>query len=85
MRFDREVWITSRTVGSSTDLTNSLGVGNRLSRIGLTKAFLDFCQEAEPFDRIFKGGGIRKPLHNLKNLLLDRFSGHDNHLVRFVL
>ena len=62
--------------GSSTDLTNGLGVGNCLARIGLTKAFFNFRQEAEPFDSILKRGGIRKPLHNLKDFLLDRFSGH---------
>ncbi|MDE3042279.1 MAG: hypothetical protein KGJ82_17125, partial [Nitrospirota bacterium] len=75
----------SRSAGSSTDLLNSLGVGNRLTNIRLTKAFLNFCQETEPFDRILKRGIIRNPLHNLKYLLLDRFSSHRNHLVRLAL
>jgi len=76
---------TNGSAKPSTDLTNGLGVGNRLARIRLAKAFLDFCQEAEPFDRILKRSGIRKPLHNLKDLLLDRFSGHRNHLVHLAL
>jgi len=59
---------------------NGLGVGNCLAGIGLAKAFLDLCQEAESFDRILKRGGIRKPLDNLKDLLFHRFNGHDNHL-----
>ena len=75
----------SRSAGSSTNLTNGLGVRHRLTGIGLTKAFLDFCQEAEAFDRILKSGRIRKPLHNLKDLLLDCFGGHCNHLVRLAL
>jgi hypothetical protein len=29
-------------------------VGERFARIGLAKVLLDFCQEAEPFDRILK-------------------------------
>jgi hypothetical protein len=61
---------------------NGLGVGNRLTRIGLAKAFLDLCQEAEAFDRILKRGSIRKPLHDLKDLLFDRFGSHRNHLIR---
>ena len=64
---------------------NGLGVGDCLPRIGLAKAFFDLCQKAELFDRIFKRGSIRKPLHNLKDLLLDRFSGHCNYLVRLAL
>jgi hypothetical protein len=76
---------TNGSATPSTDLTNGLGVGNCLAGIGLTKALLDFCQEAEPFDGILKGGSIRKPFHNLKDLLLDCFSGHRNHLVRLVL
>lgn len=67
------------------DQESGLGVGNRLSRIGLTEAFLNFRQEAESFDGIFEGGGIGKPLHNLKDFLLDRFGGHRDHLFRFVL
>lgn len=67
------------------DQGNGLGVGDCLPSIGLAKAFLDFRQETEPFDRILKRGGIRKPFHNLKNLLLDRFSGHCDHLIRFIL
>ena len=64
---------------------NGLGMGNGLTSIGLTKALLDFRQEAEPFDRVLKRGRIRKPLHNLKDLLFHRFSGHRNHLIRLVL
>lgn len=60
-------------------------MGNCLARIGLTKAFLDFRQEAESFNRILKRSSIRKPLHNLKDLLLDCFGGHCDHLIRFVL
>ena len=67
------------------ELKNGFCVGNRLARIRLAKAFLDFRQKTEPFDSIFKRGGIRKPLHNLKDLLLDRFSGHCNYLVRLTL
>ena len=65
------------------ELKNGFCVGDRFARIGLTKAFFDLYQEAEAFDRILKRGSIKKPLHNLKDLLFDRFSGHRNHLVRF--
>ena len=58
---------------------------NRFPSIGLTKTFLNFRQETEPFDSIFKGSRIRKTLHNLKDFLLDPFSGHRNHLVRLGL
>ena len=64
-----------------TDQENGLCVGSRLTSIGLTKAFLDLCQEAEPFDRILKGGSIRKSLNNLKDLLFHCLSGHDKHLM----
>ena len=64
---------------------NGFGVGNRLARIRLAKAFLDLCQETEPFDRILKRGRIRKPLHNLKDFLFHRFRGHRDHLIRLVL
>jgi hypothetical protein len=76
---------TNGSATPSTDLTNGLGVGDRLARIALTKAFLDFRQETEPFDRILKCGGIRKPLHSPNDFLFDGFSGHRNHLVRFIL
>ncbi|MGH7183432.1 MAG: hypothetical protein ACREJN_15840, partial [Nitrospiraceae bacterium] len=69
----------------STDVMNDLGVGNRLTNIGLPKTFLDFCQETEPLDGIFKGGCIWKPLNNLKDLLFHCFSGHRTHLIRLVL
>ena len=59
-------------------------VGERLACIGLTKPFLDFRQEAEPFNGSLKLGGIRKPLYNLKDFLFHRFSGHRDHLFRFV-
>ena len=55
--------------------------GYSLPRIGLAKAFISFRQEAKPFDCILKRGGIRKPLHDLKELLLDRFGSHRNHLM----
>jgi hypothetical protein len=58
-----------------TDLANGLGVGNRLSSIGLTKTFLNFRQETEPFDGILESGRIRKSLDNLKDFLFHRFSG----------
>ena len=67
------------------ELKNGFGVGNRLPSIGLAKAFLDFCQEAEPFNGILEGSRIGKSLDNLKDLLLHRFSGHRDHLTRFVL
>ena len=76
---------TNGSATPSTNLTNGLGVGNRLSRIRLAKAFLDFCQEAEPFDRILKRSRIRKSFHDLKDLLLDCFSGHRDHLIRLTL
>ena len=70
---------------SSKELTNDLGVGNRLTSIGLTNTFFDFRQEAEPFDGILKGGRIRKSLDNLKDFLFHRFSGHRDHLICLVL
>lgn len=63
------------------DLTNGLGVGNRLACVGLTEAFFNFCQETKPFDSIFKRGCVREQLDSLKNSLLDGLSSHDNHLM----
>ena len=73
-------FFTNGSATPSTNLTNCLGVGNRLARIGLAKAFLDFRQETEPFHRILKRGRIRKSLDNLKDLLLHRFNRHRNYL-----
>ncbi len=58
---------------------------HQITSIGLTKAFFNFRQEAEPFDCILKGGRFRKSLDDLKNLLFHRFSGYRDHLIRLVL
>lgn len=71
--------------GSSEELTSGFGMSYRLTNIGLTKAFFNFRQEAEPFDRVLKGSRIRKSLDNLQDLLLDRFGDHRNHFVRLAL
>ncbi len=72
---------TNGSATPSTNLKNGLGVGNRVARIGLAKAFLNFRQETEPFDGILKGSRIRKSLDNLDDLLFYRFSSQDNHLM----
>ncbi len=67
------------------DLTNGFGVGDCLARVGLTEAFFDFRQEAEPLDGIFERGCIGKLLDRVKDLLFHRFNGHRGHLIRFIL
>ncbi len=66
----------SRSAESSEELALSLIMRHRLTSIGLAEALFDFCQETEPFDRIFERGSVRKALDDLKDLLFDRSSSH---------